>query len=300
MADWPPSGGERMPPIFVLTSGASPASLKALLLFLLSAVGEVPPLPQPGDKPKALERSVRMEQMRELVGTVAVDAITEKGRTPAELVETPLMRYSDMSRGRLDGTLWVWGRTGRPAAIMELFTHVDGRGSWVHVIHSLSTGLVTAKIGGGLRWSPRQPGLELKPLPGPPAPASKKAARLRQIKELARRFSAHQFWDPNNQRSQLPLLPQPVHRYEDPEAGLLDGAVFVFVHGTDTEIVLLIELLRRGASPPAWHYVLVRLGHAELHVSLDDREVWQQKRIAGTGPTEPYHLFFRRPPSGSD
>jgi hypothetical protein len=274
------------------------------MLFLFAAVTEAPPLPQSGDKSEDRERSVRMAQMRELAATVVVYAVTEKGRTPVELVQTPLMRWSDMSRGRLDGTIWVWGRTGRPAAIMELYTQVDGAGNWVHVIHSLSTGQVTAEIAGGLPWSPRRPGLELKPFPGSPAPASEKAARLRQAKELARRFSAHQFWDPNNQRSQLRLLPQPIYQYEDPSAGLPAGTVFTFVHGTDTEIILLVELAQREAAPPQWQYGLVRLGHAEFHVSLDDREVWQQERIARTSPMEPYHLFFRRPsgktvPTGS-
>lgn len=289
-----------MSPLSMLARAIDCGRLKTLLLLLWAAVAEAPPLTQPADKPEDRERSVRMGQMRELVGAVAVHAITEEGRVPVQLVETPLMRYSDMSRGRLDGTLWVWGRTGRPAAIMELWTQTDGDGIWYHVIHSLSTGLVTAEIGGGLRWSPRRPGVELKPLPGAPAPATKEAARLRQMKELARRFSAYQFWDPNNQRSQLRLLPQPIHRYVDPEAGLWDGTVFTFVHGTDTEIILLIELLGRDASPPAWHYGLVRLGHAEFHVSLGDREVWQQERIAATAPTEPYHLFFRRPSSRSN
>ena len=283
--------------VSVVTWGAR---LRMLLLLLLPGVGEIPLLAQPGDKSKDRERSVRMEQMRELVGAVAVYAISKKDRVPVRLVEAPLMRYSDMSRGRLDGTMWVWGRTGRPAVIMELWTQVDDRGNWFHVIRSLSTGLVTAEIGGGLRWSPRRPGLELKPLPGAPAPATKKAARLRQMKELARRFSAHQFWDPNNQRSQLRLLPQPIHRYEDPEAGLRDGTLFTFVHGTDTEIVLLIELLSRDASLPAWHYGLVRLGYAEFHVSLGDREVWQQKRIAATAPTDTFHLYFRRPSGRSN
>ena len=289
-----------MSPLSMLAWTTECARLKTLLLLLLPGVGEIPLLAQPGDKSQDRERSVRMEQMWELVGAVSVYAITEEGRVPVQLAQTPLIRFSDMSRGRLDGTLWVWGRTGRPAAIMELYTQVDGAGNWCHVIHSLSTGQVTAEIGGGLPWSPRRPGLELKPLPGSPAPGSEKAARLRQAKELARRFSAHQFWDPNNQRSELRLLPQPVHQYEDPAAGLLDGTVFTFVHGTDTEIILLIELARRDAAPPEWHYGLVRLGHAEFHVNLDDREVWQQKRIAATAPTEPYHLFFRRLSNRSD
>jgi hypothetical protein len=94
-----------MSPIFMLAWTAGCARLNTLLLLLLPGVGEIPLLAQPGDKSNDRERSVRTEQMRELAGAVAVYAITKEGRVPVQLVQTPLMRFSDMSRGRLDGTL---------------------------------------------------------------------------------------------------------------------------------------------------------------------------------------------------
>lgn len=99
------------------------------------------------------------------------------------------------------------------------------------------------------------------------------------MRQLATRFTAHQFWDPDNQRSELRLLPHPAHRYQDPAAGLLDGALFLFCHSTNAELILLIEATKQGHAAPAWRYALARLGHAEFHALLDGREVWQAGRV---------------------
>ena len=76
------------------------------------------------------------------------------------------------------------------------------------------------------------------PLAAAPPPAAKEAARLRQIKEIARRFTAHEFWDPENSRFELRLLVQPVHRYRDAAGEIQDGAMFVLAHGTNPEAML--------------------------------------------------------------
>jgi hypothetical protein len=91
------------------------------------------------------------------------------------------------------------------------------------------------------------------------------------------------------------MLAQPIHRYRDPLAGLLDGAMFIFAHGTNPEIVLLIEAAGQDAAAAAWQYGVARLGSAELHVSLDSREVWTQERTPGVIglPTDSYWLFFK-------
>ena len=73
-------------------------------------------------------------------------------------------------------------------------------------------------------------------------PADRPAGRARQIKDLAQRFSAHEFWDPNNSRFELRLLIQPVHKYSEPDSGLLDGALFLVCHETNPEVALLLGL----------------------------------------------------------
>jgi hypothetical protein len=127
-----------------------------------------------------------------------------------------------------------------------------------------------------------------------PAPGAKETQRLRQAREIARRFTAHEFWDPDNSRSELRLLAQPVHRYSDEKDGLQDGAAFVLAHDTNPEIVLLVEALGKDLETARWHYSLARLGSAEIHVELEGKEVWKCLRAAGVvgSPSEPYWLFF--------
>jgi hypothetical protein len=125
-------------------------------------------------------------------------------------------------------------------------------------------------------------------------PDAKEAVRLRQLKELARRFTGHEFWDPDNSKFELRLLVQPVHRYSDPKTGLHDGAAFTLAHGTNPEIVLLIEALGPSLAAARWHFSVAPLGSAELHVALDDEEVWKRDRTPGVvgRPADSYWLFL--------
>ena len=100
------------------------------------------------------------------------------------------------------------------------------------------------------------------------------------------------------------LLAQPVHRYADAEVGIQDGAAFVIAHGTNPEVVVLIEALGKTLATSRWHYSFARLGSAELHVELDGKEVWRQGRTPGVvgQPTDPYWLFLtprEAPPADS-
>jgi hypothetical protein len=141
------------------------------------------------------------------------------------------------------------------------------------------------------------PGVKFRSFTNSPEVATTERARLLQMRSLARRFTAHQFWDPNNQRFELRLLARPVHQYRDPESGLLDGAIFIFTHGTNPELLLLIEALQSRSSA-SWQYALVRIGSAEFHAELDGQEVWQEPRAPGVigRPTDPYCMFRSRPP----
>ena len=218
---------------------------------------------------------------------------SENAGQVVELVEQPLLIFGDAARLHENGTLWAFGKSGRPVAIIELF---QGRGQeyWSHsvTLTSQTHGVVMQTPDGG-RWTPQKSQIEPAPIPGSPAPAATDAARLRQMKDLARRFSAHEFWDPNNSRFELRLLVQPVHRYSDAPAGLHDGTAYILAHGTNPEIVLLIEALGEKLESSRWHFSLARSGSAELHVEFDGKEVWKQDRTPGIfgQPTDPYWMF---------
>ena len=139
---------------------------------------------------------------------------------------------------------------------------------------------ITATVPGRAPWEPTEPGLVPQKSPKAPAVAGEANRRLQQMRELARSFKAHEFyapWPPYvPDRYELRLLPQPILRYDDPDAGLIDGAVFLLVYGRNPEIVLTIEANRAEGSEPTWTYSLGRMSSAELYVNLDDREVWKQ------------------------
>ena len=74
---------------------------------------------------------------------------------------------------------------------------------------------------------------------------------------------------------ELRLLPQPIHRFADEEAGTLGGALFVLVQGNDPEILVLLEVLQpSGGDPPAWRYSLARVSSMQMKARLDGTEIW--------------------------
>jgi hypothetical protein len=180
-----------------------------------------------------------LKAMRERAESVTVLREAAQGEQPDEpqplkLLAEPLLHYSDREVNILNGSLWAWGETGRPQAFLKTAAHVWGgddppRVTWVTWFVSTSHDLLTTKWENGLRYKTREPGLKLETIPKGPKPAAAKLGRLAQMKELARRFSVRSGdFTHSSSRSveaEMRLMPTPVHRYADPEAGILDGTV---------------------------------------------------------------------------
>jgi hypothetical protein len=222
------------------------------------------------------------------------------GESAMTLSESALLTFGDAARSNESGSLWMWSRGGRPLAMIELYRPSGRNQPWVHALTATSPRLGTLDDSAGHRWTPRTSHFSLVDVPEGGPVAATPSQRLRRIKEIGRRFSAHQFWDPNNTRSELRLLVQPVLRYHDKEAHVLDGAAFVLAHGTNPEVLLQIEAVA-VESQPVWKYSLIRLGSAEMHVELDGREVWTVPRTPGVvgRPEDPYWLFVTPPKATS-
>jgi hypothetical protein len=217
--------------------------------------------------------------------------VTDRDETKYEPLEEPLLASSDMARGEL-GWTWAFGRTGRPVAVMELYKSTGPEQRWLQALTLTSDHLVEARLPNGPLWSPQTLQLHLRDLPNSPPPSERSTVRQRQAKLLARRFDAHEFWDPNNSRFELRLLQTPLHTYDDEQNGIVDGAIFAFVHGTNPEVLLLIEAHRSQDQMRLWKYGLARIGSAELHVELDGEEVWHLDRAEGVvgRPIDPYWI----------
>lgn len=240
--------------------------------------------------------SAAARQKRALAQMQQIEVRTA-GTEPAqrlELTPRPLLTYGDAARQNDHGTLWAWSAGGRPVAFVELYQSPDRPSQFVYAATLTSTVLINAALPDGRRWTPQSPALQLLPLTKVEQPAEKPAGRLSQMKTIAGRLTAHEFWDPKNSRFELRLLVQPVHRYADPNRHVVDGATFVFAHGTNPEILVQLEAIGKSPAEATWQLHAARLGSAELHLLFDDVEVWQQPRTPGVvgKSTDPYWLFF--------
>jgi hypothetical protein len=244
------------------------------------------------DAATAEARKEAVDKMRSFLADVKVYDVDGEGyQQPVPLVDHPVLICQDVEPRYHQGSVWVWGEKGRPRAIFEGYWKSPANLSeWPeNVIHSLSLTPIVAEGRSGYEWQPRFPAFELKRLDGATKPADNSASRRRQIKNLATKFTACEFWD--NQRNELRLLAHPVHEYRDESAKILDGALFGFVHGaSNTEAILLIEASVTEPEQSEWRFGFVRMGHAELHAYFDGREVWNQPlQVRAVGSrTSPY------------
>jgi hypothetical protein len=272
-----------------------PFMLAVLSILSLVSVARAQETEKSTDETRNSEQQARLRAAEEHVGQIDMQV----GRERVKRVERPLLVYGDSARDNADGTLWAWGNSGRPLAVLETYFNTKAGGQRANAITLTGRDLVVAKTptAGSTLWQPQQVQIEAVPFPDAPETSAKQAVRTRQLKELARRITAHEFWDPDNSRFELRLLVQPVHRYVDEDAQIHDGAMFVLAHGTNPEVLVLIEALGESIDTARWHCSLARLGSAEMHVAIDGKEVWTAGRTPGVvgKPTDPYWLFMTAP-----
>src|SRR5206468_1146035 len=82
----------------------------------------------------------------------------------------------------------------------------------------------------------------------------------------ADQFSASQT-NENGITHDLRLLTRPLYRHASNDPNVSDGALFVFVQGTDPEAALLIEARLDERGQLAWQYALARMTFRKVTVS---------------------------------
>ena len=241
--------------------------------------------------PAKEQREKRLAEMRRRAKATKVYVLEDGERKRVEMLPEPLMRFQDLvHRPRIvDATMWAWGKRGRPVATgsVELFEQGRGARCW-YALESLSDGLIDVEWPDGPPWSSRKPGIEWHTLLDAPEAADGKARRMSQLKGIARRFSATTI-----PQEELSFLPQPVHRFSDPESGLVDGAMFAFTsRGLNADLLLVLELRTQAPSGSVWKYGQVRMASQALSLRLDGREVWTVPAVHALGRQCDTWLFF--------
>src|SRR5262245_11551683 len=256
--------------------------LRTLLIVL--ALGLLALRISAGDEPGALE-SERDKRVQLLIDTTAERYRLRPGFIAQTTLEPQVaIRWRNPTRGgQANAILVLWIHDGRPAAAASVFA----LGQLCHDFVSLSrTAGLVAHEGDELVWSPAVAGVQFHGLADASVPTNTPGDRLRQMKELARRFSATlQGWKYSESKGdELRLHPRDLYRYdmkaaEKTHPELRDGAVFAFVQGTDPEMLLLLEAVAEGDRPPRWQYAFARATTGGLEAQLDGKPVWKVEQL---------------------
>ena len=240
-----------------------------LLVILLAVIfrGNLPVIG--ADPTNASVEQERLETMRRHVAEIRCQA--KDPGFPEKLLDQPLFRYDDLTRGYIDGAVWRLGATGRPKAIVttELHPKYSGEPRLICDYLSLSETPFVAKVAEGATWTPPGSAVRMSPLPNSLRLAESKSQRLLQLKKMSERFTGHQSVE--GQELELRILPRPIDRYQPTESDTSDAAIFLFVSGRNPGIVLVIE-----ATESDWIYGAGRLSQpSTLTLNLDGETIWQ-------------------------
>ena len=214
---------------------------------------------------------------RKLIDRTIAELKFSHGDKDAKPMESKIiLRWPNPVRQVEDGATAIWIEKGRPQAGCCVWTD-NGHLSFCFGL--LSAGPVLAELDGQTLWNPKRPGPSMtsfQPIPNASAPAKDAGARLRQMKELARRFSSKMV-DPTGKHEPLRLLASPLYRYDIAAADsqqpvISDGALFGFVMGTDPESLLMIEA-RQTPNGDQWQYAAAKRTDGLVEILLDDKLV---------------------------
>jgi hypothetical protein len=220
---------------------------------------------------------------------------------PLALRPEPVLLWSNPVMGTIYGDVFIWTADGRPEAVASIYRFYRPEPHRADEFHSLAFGPLVAKRDGAAAWTPSRRGLELKPIPGAPAPADSSAARLRQMRSLAQEFTSRQT-NRAGVDSDMRLLAQPIYRYENTKGDLIDGGLFVFVQGTDPELFLPIEARRSREGTAQWQFGATRMHGIHMRLYHRGREVWSVPTIPPAqvfDTSEPYTVIRFETPRGS-
>jgi hypothetical protein len=277
----------------------SRTATRVLAAVVLGALAGVALGCRPGaaDEPaKDAEEEARRERRLKDMTRSAAQHTLAPADTPGRAFkfrEAAILRSSNPVSGTRDGAVFVWTDRGRPRVALKVFTF-DNK-SYSHAWLSLSEGTLTAERGGKVIWNPSEPGVAFREAPAAPKPGETAAVRLRQMREVAGKFTAtYTARHLDNKPFELRLLTQPVYRYEtdDPKA---DGAVFVFAQSTASVALLLLES-RPTRDGPRWHYAFASLVSGPVTVRYGDKEIASvEKDYSRRDRTRPYLELHGQP-----
>jgi hypothetical protein len=213
-----------------------------------------------------------------------------RGAEPFELLPRPALSWSNPERRTAAGGLFLWTLDGRPQVAMCIYPSTPT--TFDHEFQSLSLFPLAANVDDDSIWEPLEAGIEFQPLEAVAPPGASVPVRLRQMRNLAREFSA-KLVPPNRTEIPLRLFSTPTYRYPppDPSSEIIDGAMFTFVQGTDPEVFLIIEAIKDAAQGASWRYALARMTMVPMQVRHRKGLVWEIDWAETRKRNNPYYVI---------
>jgi hypothetical protein len=249
--------------------------------------------PSPADPKGEAARSTAAVELARVEAKLYRIELEESSKSAAKFQPDALLQWSNPVAGSIHGSVFVWTDRGCPVVVASIYkwfapnTHLGAE------LHSLTPTIASAERKGRPVWFPGKADVERKPITGAPMPADSPSGRLRQLRVLAKEFTASETTREDLNR-ELRLLTQPLYRYESSDPEVIDGALFGFVHATDPEIILVNEA-RKGAAGLEWQYAAARMNSLTLRLSHKGVEAWSAPVIswaAARDHRKPYTLFL--------
>lgn len=210
----------------------------------------------------------------------------------AVLREQPLIRWENPISGA-NGGVFVWTIDERPVAMTKC--HVNDRKQ--HYVESsvvLSGGLRLQQRGQEI-WSPKQSALKEIATNALWNPAMSSVGRLVQMRKLAAEFEIEDQWgEGDGELYQLRLMPRPLYRYVSPSNGVIDGAVFAFVQGTNPEAMILVEAVQEDDAA-RWRCCISRLTGYAMVAFRNGSAVYKVPKLHGPGTNSGYRHHWEKP-----
>jgi hypothetical protein len=212
------------------------------------------------------------------------------GSESLELLPRGALSWSNPERRTAAGGLFLWTLDGRPQVAMCIYPSTPT--TFDHEFQSLSLSSLSASVNDESIWEPLEAGIEFLPLEKVAPPGASVPVRLRQMRNLAREFSA-KLVPPERAEIPLRLFSAPTYRYPppDPSSEIIDGAMFTFVQGTDPEVFLIIEAIQDAKQGAAWRYALARMTMVPMQVRHRTELVWETEWAQTKNRNNPYYVI---------
>jgi len=221
-----------------------------------------------------------------------------------KLVGEPLLNWSNPERKFEQGSFFIWLDGKHPAVVGSIFTYQHNNKVFRrHELISLSGEPLVARLDGQEVWKPKPASIEGTLVAEDLIPATTAPRRLTQMRTIARELAGRHI-SADGKVSELRLLPQPLFRYDAPEAGIIDGAIFTLSVATDPEILVVLEA-RSIDSVSNWYIVPFRSHFDALELSYKGKQIWSASTNLNLKMTkalqlpfalEPYFIFTPRIP----